>query len=83
MQLCMISVSGANFLSRSLKTLIQQIEGTEGRLSDIERKACEILQKSLLGRWFLILESSTPVTISEAILKNRWKVVFNTSQSSG
>ena len=57
------------FFSRPLTILIQQLEGTEGGLSDIEKRALRDLAEMAGGRKVFICEDSGPLTISDALLQ--------------
>jgi hypothetical protein len=58
-----------SFWTRRLKILIQQLEGTEGGLSDIENRALRDLAEMTGGRSVYIVEHSNLLTISEAFSK--------------
>ena len=58
---------GQTFFSRPLTVLIQQLEGTEGGLSDIEKRALRDLAEMAGGRKVFICEDSRPLTIADAL----------------
>ena len=58
---------GQTFFSRPLTVLIQQLEGTEGGLSDIEKRALRDLAEMAGGRKVVICEDSRPLTIADAL----------------
>ena len=55
--------------NRKLKILIQQLEGTEGGLSDIEKRALRDLAEMAGGRSVYIVEHSRQLTVSDALSK--------------
>jgi hypothetical protein len=59
--------------SRPLNILIQQTEGIEGGLSDIEKRALRDLAEMAGGKKVFISENPKPLSITEAIkhIKNR------------
>jgi hypothetical protein len=57
-----------SFFSSKLHVLIQQIEGTEGGLSDIEKRALRDLGEMVGGRKVFIIEDSRSVGIDEALM---------------
>lgn len=55
--------------SRPLNILIQQTEGIEGGLSDIEKRALRDLAEIAGGKKVFISENPQPLSISEAIMQ--------------
>jgi actin-like ATPase involved in cell morphogenesis len=56
------------FFSRPLTILIQQTEGLEGGLSDIEKRALRDLAEMAGGKKVFISEDPKPLAIEEALL---------------
>lgn len=56
-----------SLLGPNLKVLIQQLEGTEGGLSDIERRALRDIGEMAGGRKVFIVEHSTLLSKNEAL----------------
>jgi hypothetical protein len=57
-----------SFWGPSLQVLIQQLEGTEGGLSDIEKRALLDLGEMIGGRKVYVIRDSKPLSGSEALL---------------
>ena len=58
-----------NLFGTNFKVIIQQLEGTEGGLSDIEKRALRDIGEMVGGKKILIVEHSRPMTINEALLE--------------
>lgn len=54
-------------LSRPLNILMQQLEGTEGGLSDLEKRALRDLGELVGGKKIFIVEHSNSLTTPEAL----------------
>jgi hypothetical protein len=55
------------FFGPSFIVLIQQLEGTEGGLSNIEMRALRDLAEQVGGQKVFIVESSKPLNVNEAL----------------
>ena len=57
-----------NLFGSNLKVLIQQLEGTEGGLSDIEKRALHDIGEMVGGKKIVIVEHSKAMTENNALL---------------